>query len=77
MAGTDEADDDAVAVLEALRAEPSPEFFPRLRASIERRVLGAQVLELSLESLAEVALQYLAVLLETGAVADRKGEQHE
>jgi hypothetical protein len=77
VANADETDDDAVTALEGLRAEPSPDFFPRVRASIERRVLGAHVLELTLESLTEVALQYLAVALESVSQEKGKGEQHD
>jgi hypothetical protein len=77
VANADEADDDAVAVLKDLGAEPSPDFFRRVRGSIERRVLGAQVLEMSLQSFPQVVLQYLAIFMDIGAESEEKGEPHD
>lgn len=79
MANADESeeDDDAVAVLKGLQAEPSAHFFRRLRGSIERRILGAQLLEMGVESIAEVALQYLSIVFKAGAGSQEKGEPHD
>jgi hypothetical protein len=77
VANEDEGDEDAVTALEALRAEPSRDFFRRLRGSIERRVLGSQVLEMGVESLAEVVLQYLAILMRADAQRKDKGGPHD
>jgi len=77
VANADEVDDDAVTVLKDLGVEPSSDFLRRLRGSIERRVFGAQMLEMSLLSLPQVALAYLAILMEVGAKREEKGEPDE
>lgn len=78
MANEDETDDDTVTVLQDLRGEPSPGFFRRLRGSIERRVLGKQLLDMGFRSLVQVVLQYLEILLKVGAPRKGKnGEPHE
>ena len=69
-----ESEDDAgeaVAMLGELRPEPSAAFFVRVRGSIERRVLGKHVIEMSLLSLALVAFEYVDILM--NAVLDREG----
>jgi hypothetical protein len=70
MATEDDAGE-SVAMLGELRPEPSPAFFGRVRSSIERRVLGKHVLEMSLLSLGLVAFEYIDILM--NAVADREG----
>jgi hypothetical protein len=77
MANPDEVDDDAVAALKELGTEPSSDFFRRVRGSIERRVFGAQMLEMSLQSLPQVVIQYLAMLMDIGTESEGKGEPHE
>ena len=70
MATEDDAGE-SVAMLGELRPEPSAAFFDRVRSSIERRVLGKHVLEMSLLSLGLVAVEYLDILM--NAVVDREG----
>lgn len=70
MASEDDAGE-SVTMLGELRPEPSPAFFDRVRSSIERRVLGKHVLEMSLLSLTLVAFEYIDILM--NAVLDREG----
>lgn len=74
------SDDDAgepVSILGDLGPRPSAAFFGRLRNSIERRVLGKQVLEMTFLSLTLVAFEYLDILANAVGRREEKGGSHE
>lgn len=76
MPAEDDADE-PLSILEDLRPSPSATFFRRLRSSIERRVLGKQLLEVSSLSVSLVALEYLNILMKAVAGREENGGRHE
>ena len=75
MAPEDDAGE-PVSMLGELRPEPSAAFFDHVRGSIERRVLGKHVLEMSLLSLTLVAFEYLDILVNAVSDRERSGGSH-
>lgn len=69
--------DEPISILGDLRPLPSATFFRRVRGSIERRVLGKQLLEVSSLSVSLVALEYLNILMKVVAGLKENGERDE
>jgi hypothetical protein len=77
---SDLPDDDAtlgepVAELRALRVEPEVGFVDRIRGSINRRVLTADTLDLSLRSLFQTFFEYLTSMIQAFSEAGDKPKE--